>query len=78
MRRFNRVYAASILTRARYTVTGGVVVGAEPNVVVTLGRYPDGLDETALAIVSDLTKAGYLVEARTGIRRWKAAKLVPM
>jgi 2-dehydropantoate 2-reductase len=77
LRRFNRVYAASILIPARYTVTGEVVVGAEPNVgIVTLGRYPSGLDATALTIVSDLTKAGYLAEARADIRRWKAAKLV--
>ena len=76
LRRFSRVYAASILIPARYTVTGEVTVDAEPDVgVVTLGRYPQGLDETASAIVSDLTKAGYLAEARSDIRRWKAAKL---
>ncbi|CAN7649108.1 ketopantoate reductase family protein [Pararhizobium sp. LjRoot238] len=77
LRRFDRVYAASVKIPARYTVTGEVVVGSEPNLgVVTLGRYPHGLDETASAIVSDLTKAGYLAEARADIRRWKAAKLV--
>jgi 2-dehydropantoate 2-reductase len=76
LRRFSRVYAASILIPARYTVTGEVVVGGAPNVgVVRLGRYPHGLDDTALGIVSDLTKAGYLTEARNDIRRWKAAKL---
>lgn len=76
LRRFSRVYAASILIPARYTVTGEVVVGGEPNVgIVTLGQYPHGVDDTARAIVSDLTKAGYLAEARADIRRWKAAKL---
>lgn len=76
LRRFSRLYAASILVPARYTVTGEVTVAAEPDVgVVSLGRYPQGLDDTALAIVSDLTKAGYLAEARSDIRRWKAAKL---
>lgn len=55
----------------RYTLNFEAHVG-----VVTLGRYPDGIDETAAAIVSDLTKAGYLAEARADIRRWKAAKLV--
>jgi 2-dehydropantoate 2-reductase len=75
LRRFSRVYAASILVPARYTVTGEVIVGGEPNVgVVTLGLYPNGLDDTATAIVADLTKAGYLAEARVDIRRWKAAK----
>lgn len=76
LRRFGHVYAASILVPARYTVTGEVVVGGEPNIgIVTLGRYPGGLDETATAIVYDLAKAGYLAEARSDIRRWKAAKL---
>ncbi|MBP2559325.1 2-dehydropantoate 2-reductase [Neorhizobium galegae] len=76
LRRFDRVYAASIRIPARYTVTGEVVVGGEPNVgIVALGRYPEGLDDTALSIVKDLSKAGYLVEARPDIRRWKAAKL---
>ncbi|RDJ05033.1 2-dehydropantoate 2-reductase [Rhizobium phaseoli] len=76
LRRFDRVYAASIRIPARYTVTGEVVVGGEPNVgIVALGRYPEGLDDTALSIVADLEKAGYLAEARPDIRRWKAAKL---
>lgn len=76
LRRFSRVYAASIIVPARYTVTGEVVVGGEPNIgIVTLGHYPEGLDDTASAIVADLAKAGYLAEARADIRRWKAAKL---
>ena len=76
LRRFSRVYAGSILVPARYTVTGEVTVDAEPNIgVITLGRYPKGLDSTALEIVADLTTAGYLAEASADIRRWKAAKL---
>jgi 2-dehydropantoate 2-reductase len=76
LRRFGRVYSASILIPARYTVTGEVTVDAEPDIgVVTLGRYPQGLDDTASAIVADLTRAGYLAEASSDIRRWKAAKL---
>lgn len=76
LRRFSNVYAASILIPARYTVTGEVTVDAGPDVgVVTLGRYPQGLDDTARTIVADLTKAGYLAETSSDIRRWKAAKL---
>lgn len=76
LRRFSRIYAGSIMIPARYTVTGEVTVDAEPNVgVVTLGRYPQGLDDTARTIVADLTRAGYLTEASPDIRRWKAAKL---
>lgn len=76
LRRFSRVYAASIRIPARYTVTGEVFVAGGPNVgVVALGLYPQGLDDNASTIVSDLTRAGYLAEARADIRRWKAAKL---
>jgi 2-dehydropantoate 2-reductase len=76
LRRFSRVYAASILIPARFTVTGEVVVGSEPHIgVISLGRYPQGLDDTAQQVVNDLSTAGYLVEARADIRRWKAAKL---
>lgn len=76
LRRFARVYAASILIPARFTVTGEVVVGSEPQLgIVFIGRYPQGLDETARTVAADLTTANYLVEARADIRRWKAAKL---
>jgi 2-dehydropantoate 2-reductase len=77
LRRFSRVYAASIKIPARYTVTGEVVVGGTPNLgIVTLGRYPEGLDDTARSIAADLTQAGYLTEARADITRWKADKLI--
>lgn len=76
LRRFSRIYAASILIPARFTVTGEVVVAGAPNPgIISLGRYPNGLDETAHSIVKDLSAAGYLIEARPDIRRWKAAKL---
>ncbi|MCD7109659.1 ketopantoate reductase family protein [Rhizobium sp. DKSPLA3] len=77
LRRFARVYAASIKIPARYTVTGEVVVGGAPNLgIVTLGLYPHGLDDTAHAIAADLATAGYLTEARADIIRWKAEKLI--
>lgn len=77
LRRFSRVYATSIKIPARYTVTGEVVVGGAPNLgIVTLGRYPQGLDDTAQEIAGDLIKAGYLTETRADIVRWKAEKLI--
>ncbi|EHS52623.1 Ketopantoate reductase ApbA/PanE domain protein [Rhizobium sp. PDO1-076] len=76
LRRFSRVYAASIMVPARFTEIGEVVVAGEPQLgIVTLGRYPQGLDDTAQRIAVDLAAAGYLVETRHDIRRWKAAKL---
>lgn len=76
LRRFSRVYAASIMVPARFTEIGEVVVAGEPQLgIVTLGRYPQGLDDTAQRIAVDLAAAGYIVETRPDIRRWKAAKL---
>lgn len=41
LRTFSRVYGASILTPARFTETGKVVVGGEPQLgIVTVGRFP--------------------------------------
>lgn len=77
LRTFAHVYGASILTPARFTETGTVVVGGDPDVgVVTLGRFQLGRDQTSDRIVADLNQAGYLAEASTDIRRWKSAKLL--
>jgi 2-dehydropantoate 2-reductase len=76
LRRFSHVYAASIMVPARFTEIGEVVVAGEPQLgIVTLGRYPQGLDAVAQRIAVDLAAAGYLVETRPDIPRWKAAKL---
>ncbi len=76
LRSFANVYGASILTPARYTETGKVVVGGHPQVaVVTIGRYPHGTDAIADRLAADLSRADYIAETTTDIRRWKAAKL---
>ncbi|KQQ69857.1 2-dehydropantoate 2-reductase [Rhizobium sp. Leaf321] len=77
LRTFANVYGASILTPARFTEIGNVVVGGDPQVgVVTVGRFPFGRDETSNRIAVDLTEAGYLAEPSADIRRWKSAKLL--
>lgn len=77
LRTFANVYGASILTPARFTQTGAVAVGGNPQVgVVTIGRFPAGSDETAKEIAADLTRANYLAETSSDIRRWKSAKLL--
>ncbi len=76
-RTFAHVYGASILTPARFTETGTVVVAGDPQVgVVTVGRFPQGQDETSNRIVNDLNAADYLAEATVVIRNWKSAKLL--
>lgn len=76
LRTFSHVYGASILTPARFTETGKIAVGGDPQVgVVTLGRYPHGSDATAELIVADLNRADYIAETSDDVRRWKATKL---
>ncbi|AIC31390.1 ketopantoate reductase ApbA/PanE domain-containing protein (plasmid) [Rhizobium etli bv. mimosae str. IE4771] len=77
LRTFARVYGASILTPSRFTETGKVIAGGDPQVgVVTVGRFPRGHDETSERIAVDLNRAGYLAETSADIRRWKSAKLL--
>ncbi|MGZ9724070.1 ketopantoate reductase family protein [Rhizobium miluonense] len=77
LRFFPNVYGASILTPARFTETGHVVVGGDPQVaIVTVGRYPRGTDETAAKVVADLGRSDYIAETTSDIKRWKAAKLL--
>ncbi len=78
LRRFERVYGASILTPARFTEPGEVVVGSVPVVgVVTLGRAPAGpVDHVAETIAADLRRASYVVQLTDDVLAWKAAKLL--
>ena len=77
LRTFARVYGASILTPARFTETGKVVVGGGPQLgIVTVGRFPLGQDDVTAQVTADLNRAGYLAEASDDIRRWKATKLL--
>lgn len=77
LRLFSNVYGASIITPARFTETGKVVVGGDPQVaIVTIGRYPHGTDETAAKLVANLGRSDYIAETTSDIRRWKAAKLL--
>ncbi|HEY0214261.1 MAG TPA: 2-dehydropantoate 2-reductase N-terminal domain-containing protein [Paenirhodobacter sp.] len=76
-RRFDRVYAASILTPATYLETGRVSVQAAPQIAsVVLGRFPTGRDTVSAQIVADLARANILAEERADMPRWKAAKLL--
>ncbi len=77
LRRFARVYGASLQTPASYTRTGEVVCAGWPQAgAILLGAYPGGLDATAEALVEALDRSGWIAEARPDIRRWKAVKLL--
>lgn len=76
-RRFPHVYAASILVPAVFIETGTVTVASQPQMSsLTIGRFPSGLDDICGLIACDFRKANSLVEARSDIVRWKAAKLL--
>ncbi|MDH2327013.1 2-dehydropantoate 2-reductase N-terminal domain-containing protein [Cereibacter sp. SYSU M97828] len=77
LRRFARVYAASILIPAVYIEAGRVSVFSGPQLAsVVVGRFPAGRDAISARIVADLTRANSLAEERDDIRRWKSAKLL--
>jgi 2-dehydropantoate 2-reductase len=78
LRRFSRVYGATIAMAASYTTPGEIVSPSLPPAVgaVWLGRYPSGLDDVARSLVDDLQAAGFRAWAVDEIRRSKAAKLL--
>ena len=78
LRRFSRVYGATIGIAASFTTPGEIVSPSLPPAVgvVWLGRYPSGLDDLALSLVDDLVGAGFRAWAVDEIRRSKAAKLL--
>lgn len=77
LRRFSTVYGGSLMTPARFTVPGEVVVGsAGPVGVLTVGLYPRGVTDELETIAADLRKADYIVQISDDVVRWKAAKLL--
>jgi 2-dehydropantoate 2-reductase len=78
LRRFARVYGATIAIAASFTTPGEIVSPSLPPAVgaVWLGRYPSGLDDTARSLVDDLSRAGFHASAVEDVRHAKAAKLL--
>lgn len=79
LRRFRTVIGGSLLTPAQHLEPGVVRSGAlGPPGVLTLGPVgsPGADPETVERIAAELRGAGYLVEVRADIDRWKAAKIL--
>lgn len=77
LRRFSTVYGGSLMTPARFTVPGEIVVGAAgPVGVLTIGRYPTGSDDALETIAAELRTADYIVQISDDVVRWKAAKIL--
>ncbi|MFT3692737.1 MAG: 2-dehydropantoate 2-reductase N-terminal domain-containing protein [Kofleriaceae bacterium] len=76
LRHAREVYAGVVLMPSLYTTPGIVEVYASPIPgIFDLGRYPDGVGD-ADAIAGELIAAGFSVEVRPNVMRWKRVKLL--
>jgi 2-dehydropantoate 2-reductase len=78
LRRFSRVYGATIAIGASYLTPGEIVSPSRPPAVgaVWLGRHPGGTDALAELLIADLVAAGLAAWTVTDIPAVKAAKLL--
>lgn len=78
LRRFSRVYGATIAIAASYTTPGEIVSPSLPPTVgaIWLGRYPSGVDDLSHSLVADLVDAGFWAQAVDDVRQAKAVKLL--
>lgn len=77
LRRFARVYGMCVYMPATHLSPGVVELRADPVPgVLDLGRYPSGVDETAVAVAADLRRAGFACEAQPAIMGRKYRKLL--
>ena len=77
LRRFDRVYGATIAIAASFLTPGEIVSPSEEPVgLVWLGRHPGGSDGLQAGIVTDLVEAGFAAFSVDDTRAQKAAKLL--
>ncbi|ACQ82270.1 2-dehydropantoate 2-reductase [Beutenbergia cavernae DSM 12333] len=77
LRRFGHVVAVTVWLPATHLRPGVVVAPGDPAPgVLTLGRYPSGVDATVELIGTDLAAGGFVAPVRDDVMRWKYAKLL--
>ena len=77
LRSFADVYAMSVMLPATHLEPGVVEAQSSPVTgLLDLGRYPAGVDDTAVALAAALSGATFSSQARPDIMRWKYRKLV--
>lgn len=77
LRRFRRVYGMVVYLPGEHMEPGEIVNTAEdPAGILDVGRYPSGLDDTAVAVARAITDAGCSSLPDPAIMRWKYAKLL--
>jgi 2-dehydropantoate 2-reductase len=76
-RRFERVYGMFVWLPATFLDPGIVRNEASPLAgVLNIGLYPQGLDNLAERVASDLHESGFSCQTDPDIMRWKYAKLL--
>ncbi|MFI6601737.1 ketopantoate reductase family protein [Nonomuraea sp. NPDC050536] len=77
LRRFERVYGMCVWLPAQHLEPGVVAAHGYPRLgMLHLGRYPQGVDELAEQMATDLAKSGFLARATPDAMYWKYGKLM--
>jgi 2-dehydropantoate 2-reductase len=77
LRRFANVYGMCVMCPATHLDPGVVQAYSAPvSGLLDVGRYPDGVDDTAIAVADALRASTFESEPRVDIMRWKYAKLL--
>jgi 2-dehydropantoate 2-reductase len=76
-RRFAHTYAMCVMCPATHLRPGVIQAHSAPvSGLLDLGRYPDGVDDTAQAIADAIDATTFQSVARPDIMRWKYRKLI--
>ncbi|NUU20201.1 MAG: ketopantoate reductase family protein [Streptomycetaceae bacterium] len=77
LRSFDNVYGMNVMCPALYAEPGVVQVHSAPVAgTFDLGRYPHGVDDTAVKTAAAFSDATFLAEPRADIMPWKYGKLL--
>lgn len=77
LRNFSNVYAMCVMLPAEHLEPGTVISFADSAAgSLNVGRFPNGIDQTANALTAALRDAGFLSETDATVMRFKYAKLL--
>ena len=77
LRRFAGTYGICVMLPSGHVQPGVVVQRCHPTPgILDVGRFPHGVDQTAIAIAEDLRLAGFESVPRPDIMAWKHRKLI--
>jgi 2-dehydropantoate 2-reductase len=77
LRRFANVYGMCVMCPATHLEPGVVQAYSAPvSGLLDVGRYPSGVDGTAIAVADALRASTFESEPRVDVMRWKYAKLL--